>query len=116
VSLFDSELEVLKEVTLSPGCRFVLLDLDRVPGSKPELLAAGGRTGPLGVAKNCLSLVVEGVADTSGIVLLGGIKRPPQSVALAGEDLKTFDYSRSEHLLWIRFRHEPNPRQLTVRF
>ncbi len=115
-SLFDSELKIVREVRLTPGSRFLLMDLGALANDKPHLVAAAGKHSPVRLEKEGASFMVEGVADTPGIVLLGGIKRTPQSVALGGEKLETFAYSPPDQLLWIRFRHLSRPRELTVRF
>ncbi len=115
-SLLDSELKIVREVRLTPGSRFLLMDLDALANDKPHLVAAAGKHRPVRLEKEGASFMVEGVADTPGIVLLGGIKRTPQSVTLEGEKLETCAYSPPDQLLWIRFRHLSSPRELTVRF
>ena len=60
-------------------------------------------------------LTVEGVGNTPAIVLLHA-PEPPREVTLAGQEVKDFEYSVAERLLWIRFPNEARPRELALRF
>jgi hypothetical protein len=44
IDLFDARLPILDGVTLAPGCRRLLLDLDRAPTHTPAILAAACKT------------------------------------------------------------------------
>jgi len=116
VNLFDPQLQVRNEIKLSPGTRFLLLDLDSVKGGNPRALASACKTltTKQSSAKQ-LSLVVEGVGGTSAVVLLHAPK-PPHGIMLAGQPLKDFEYSATEKLLWVRFANEPRPRELVLTF
>jgi hypothetical protein len=116
VSLFDPELKVRKNVTLKPGSRFFLLDLDSKQSTRSQILCASGKLYPMKQDSRKLSAVVEGVAETPGVVLIRATTAAPKSVTLAGEKLDTYEYSPEEKLLWIRFRHESRPRGLEVSF
>jgi hypothetical protein len=116
INLFDSELRVRQEVTLTPGSRFFLLDLDAAQPREATVLASACKALPLRREPDSLVLAVEGVAQTPAVVLLGGIKRPPRQVRLADEPLTTFSYSAAERLLWIRFPNAASPRQLETQF
>jgi hypothetical protein len=116
ISLFDSELKVRKSITLAPGSRFLLLDLDSTQSAEPRVLASAGKVLPIQQEQRVLSLMVEGVADTPGVVLVRAPNNAPERITLAGEKLETFEYSSQERLLWIRFRNESKPRELVVRF
>jgi hypothetical protein len=115
VNLFDSELCVRQEIQLVPGSRFLLLDLESAPGRKPRVLASACKVIPSKQAGDELSVAVEGVANTPGIVLLYA-PGPPRSINLAGRTLDRYQYSSRENLLWIRFANEARPRELRITF
>jgi hypothetical protein len=115
VNLFDSELRVTNNVTLSPGSRFFLLDLDKVSGGQRRVLASGCKTLTAGDDKQGLTLITEGVTNTLAVVLVAS-GNPPRSVNLAGKPLQDFEYSATEHLLRIRFPNEAAPQELRVEF
>jgi hypothetical protein len=115
INLFDPELKRLTSVTIAPGSRYFLLDLNAVRNSSP-VLASACKTLLTKSTTNSISLAVEGVANTPAIVLLS---TPPNSnlsprVVLDGQPLSSVSYSESEHLLRVHFPNEPTPRSLTV--
>ncbi|MBC8096004.1 MAG: hypothetical protein H7Y43_09345 [Akkermansiaceae bacterium] len=115
VNLFDPELRVQTEVTLTPGSRFFLLDLDAARTRKPHLLASACKALAQEQTRDQVSFTVEGVGKTPAIMLLES-PRSPRSVTLAGQPLKSFEYSAKERLLWIRFDNDSAPRDLTVHY
>ena len=115
INLFDSELRVRQTVSLTPGSRFFLMDLDSVGGGEARVLASACKALPVKRESASLTLAVEGVAGTPAVVLLHAPK-PPRSVTLAGENLEKFQYSAEDQLLWIRFENESRPRELRLEF
>ena len=115
VNLFDPELRVRQTVELSPGSRYFLLDLDAVRERGPRVLAAACKTLIAKAEPHSLVLSVEGVADTPAVALLR-ITKAPRSVFLKNKALSDWEYSASEHLLWLRFANAPEPQELTVNF
>jgi hypothetical protein len=115
VNLFDSELRVQNEIRIEPGSRFLLRDLDASTGSGPEVLESACRSLVTKRDGKSISMAVEGVGDTPGVVLLR-CARPPGSIQLDGETIKDFEYSKKEKLLWIHFTNNAQPRTLSVLF
>ena len=115
VNLFDPELRVQPSVTLSPGARLFLLDLDAPFPDGRIVLASACKVLPGKHGGTSISLTVEGVSSTPGIVMLRAPKAPA-SVMLAGERLGSFEYSETERLMWVRFGNEAKPRELMVQF
>ncbi|MGC3958164.1 MAG: hypothetical protein QM813_09560 [Verrucomicrobiota bacterium] len=115
VNLFDSELRVVNSVSIKPGDRYLLRDLDFKREAKPTVLASACKALETARDSKSLSLAVEGVAKTPAIVLLSAAS-VPKSVTLDGAAVTGFEYSPSEKLLWIRFPNESRPRTLTVGF
>jgi len=113
--LFDPQLAKLENIQLSPGSRFFLLDLDRVKGKQPRVLASACKVISTS-SPGTLSLAVEGVAGTPSIVLLDAAKRAPRTVTLSGQSLNDYQYSAPDGLLWIRFPNDSKPQELNVVF
>jgi hypothetical protein len=115
VNLFDPELRVQQSVTLTPGSRFFLVDLDAAQGSTPQVVASACKALPGKAGAHSLSLTVEGVVNTPAIMLVR-VPSAPRSITLAGQPLESFKYAAEDGLLWIRFTNETRPRELVLDF
>jgi hypothetical protein len=115
INLFDSTLSVQDHISLTPGSRFYLLDLDRVQCTMPAVLASACRIIPLEQSDEKFSAYVEGVSNTPAIILMKTAKAP-SSVALNGKRLTNFNYSADDQLLRIYFTNEAKQRKLTIAF
>jgi len=115
INLFDSELRLQREVTLSPGTRFVLLDVDAPEITGRALLASACRAVPRKQAADEISYLVEGVANTPGAALFRA-SHAPRSVQLDGKVVDTVNYDAAQKLLWVRFTNEAAPRELSLQF
>lgn len=113
VSLFDPALRVQTKVRLAPGTRHLLLDLDF---KSKGVLASGCKVLPAGKEKEN-AYVVEGIADTPGIILLRA-ETAPKQITLGGETLEpdAIEFSAAEKLLWVKFPNAPKARELTLTF
>ena len=115
VNLFDSELRVVNSVSLKPGDRYLLRDLNFKPAKQPTVLASACKALETARDSKSLSLAVEGVAKTPAVVLLSA-GSAPKSITLDGAASTSYEYSSSEKLLRIKFPNESRPRTLTVGF
>jgi hypothetical protein len=115
VNLFDPELRVRNLVELTPGSRYLLRDLDFARGRKPEVLASACKTLLLKQEAKSVSFMVEGVGNTSAVVLLRA-SATPRSITLAKQPLVNFNYSAKELVVWISFANAARPRELTIHF
>jgi hypothetical protein len=115
VNLFDPELRVQKTVTLVPGARLFLVDLDALRGSQPQVVASACKALPSQRGSHSLSMTVEGVMNTPAVMLLC-VPKAPHSITLAGQPLTSFEYAAADRLLWIRFANEASPRELAIEF
>jgi hypothetical protein len=114
-NLFDSELRLQPQVTITPGSRFFLRDLDYAPAATPQLIAAACRALPEKADAQSPSFLVEGAADTPA-VLLFRCAAAPQAVTLDGQPVDDVKFSPADKLLWIRFPNQAAPRHLSLRF
>jgi hypothetical protein len=115
VNLFDAELRIQKNIRLSPGSRFFLLDLESHLNPAQPVLASACKVIPGKRDEKSFSMAVEGIADTFAIILVKS-SHAPRSVTLARNGLETFQYSAKEQLLWIRFPNEAKQRELILSF
>ncbi len=115
VNLFDSELRVLENVTLAPGSRYFLRDLNATKGGKLQLLASACKVLPVGGDDKTISYAVESVAGTPA-VLLFQTSQAPKSITLDGQPVEQTEFSKADKLLWIRFENEARPRTLELNF
>jgi hypothetical protein len=115
VNLFDPELKESESVSITPNSRYLLLDLDSAPAKDSQVLASACKSLTLEKTEHQLKLVVEGVGDTPGIVLIS-TRRNPKSVALDGKQMESFEFSQASRLLRIKFENESRPRELEIRF
>jgi hypothetical protein len=110
VNLFDPELRVQRDITISPASRMFLLDLNEAPKRNGSILASACKVFPRGS-----NYVVEGIINTPGLILMRADSQP-KAAFLEGEPIADFQYSRDEKLLWLRFQNTASPRELTLTF
>jgi hypothetical protein len=115
INLFDAELRVQTDISITPGSRWFLLDLDTAQTGKTHLLASGCKALVKKQTSGQISFTVEGVGKTPAIMLLESSKAP-RSITLAGKKMTTFEYSAQEKLLWIRFENDVSPRELSIQY
>lgn len=115
INLFDPKLAVQSSIRLEPNSHFFLRDLDATRVHQPEVLESACKSLVLKKDSKSISMAVEGVGETPGVVLLSSAQTP-QSITLDNKPLNDFDYSAKDGLLWIRFTNESRPRTLSVQF
>ena len=115
ISLFDSELAVQKNISIVPGSREFLIDLDKAMTGKLHLLASACRPSLQKQTRNEISYTVKGVGETPAIMLLESPKAPKE-IKLDGQDVKDFTYSKEEKLLWVHFDNTSDNQNLVINF
>jgi len=115
VNLFDPELKVQHSVELAPGIRVFLMDLDALKAEGPQILASACKVLPIKHTDQATEWAVEGVGETTAIVLISTAK-PPRSIQLDQQTLESYAYDADEKLLRVRFPNEAWPRNLVVEF
>jgi hypothetical protein len=115
VNLFDSELQVQEKISLVPGARGFLVDLDSLPDQGPQLIASACRALLKHHLPHQITYIVNGVGGTPAVMLLK-VNEPPHSVTLDGQNLEDFNYSSKDKLLWIHFKNIAQPQTLSINF
>lgn len=114
LSLFDPDLAVLSTVTVSPGARMLLLDLNNTRSSDMRLVAAACRVRDEKSDGKTLRFRADGVAGTNAIVGIA-MPRAPAEVLVGGQppDGSKFDFSGG--MLRVRFPNSVEPVSVEVR-
>ena len=117
VDLFDARLPILEAVTLTPGRRSLLLDLDRIRGPSPVILAAACKTlGARRLPGGGFRFRGAGPDNTAAAVRLR-LAAPPKAVTLDGRPLapgaQTWD--PATHTLLLRFPNSASGHWVTIR-
>ncbi len=115
VDLFDAELPVLSQVTLSPGKRALLLDLDFFPAGRARVVAAACRVRDELVFGRSLSFRASGIAATNAVVRLV-LPGEPKAVLVNGLPLAPGGFDFSGGTLRIRFANSPAGVPVEVRW
>ena len=109
VNLFDAGLAESSSITIHPGTRTLLLDLQSVDRSKPQILAASGNITGEDVSANRLSFNFSGIEDTQGIARILAPRVPKQvsinSIPVASS---TLDYNGRTLLIHLLISAKPS--------
>lgn len=112
VNLFDAALPIQTEVSLSPGKRVLLLDLDRFPAKKAQVIAAACQVRDEVAAGKTLRFRASGIADSNAVVRIV-LPSQPKSVRVGGQLLAASDsmasgYDYQSGTLRLRFPNSPD--------
>ncbi|MBV9850207.1 MAG: hypothetical protein JO250_11080 [Armatimonadetes bacterium] len=116
VDLFDAGLPILDTVTLAPGRRYLLLDLDRIHSPSPAVLAAACKTlGARRLPQGGFRFYAEGPDATQASVRLR-LAAPPKTVLLDDQALPAASqvWDTATRTLLLRFPNAAG-RWITVR-
>jgi hypothetical protein len=116
VNLFDANLPVLTNVTVSPGSRALLFDLSGTHSSKvPRAIAAACKIRNEHASIHELSFMADGIADTNAVVRIQ-MQQKPKSISIAGKTPGTKDYAIHEDTLLLRFPNSVEPIPVEIKF
>ncbi len=115
VNLFDSELPVLTTVTVTPGSRMLLFDLDKAKSGGAKVVAAACRVHDEKSSGNTFSFRADGVGDTNAVVLVL-TPSAPKEVLVGGRRLEASGYDFSKGTLRLRFPNSADSVLIEVRF
>jgi hypothetical protein len=105
INLFDARLPILESVTLSPGSRHFLLDLDRARASKPAVLASACKAlGAEMAADGSLRFYAEGPDQIEAVARVALLSAPTE-VHLDDKPLArdAWAWDAATQTLWLRF-------------
>ncbi len=102
VNLFDADLPVQTLVTLAPGQRSLLVDLDRFPAKNARVVAAACRVRDEKVSGKTLSFQATGIAQTNAVVRVI-LPQAPKSVRIDGQPLGASQFDFEGGTLRLRF-------------
>lgn len=116
LDLFDAKLPVLEEVTLAPGSRRLLIDLDKVNAKEPAVLASACKT--LGAEKTpegAFRFHAEGPADIEAVVRVA-LPEAPKEVTLDGQPLAADarEWDVKSKTLRLRFPNAPEGHRVSI--
>jgi hypothetical protein len=109
VDLFNAGLPIVESVTLAPGSRHLLLDLDRARGSKPAVLASACKTLGAGAAPDgSFRFYAEGPEKIEAVVRVA-LPSPPAEVGLDDRPLAgdAWAWDAASKTLLLRFANVP---------
>ena len=115
VDLFDAELPVLATVTLSPGKRVLLFDLDRIESAQPAVAAAASRVSGEKIDGGTLRFRAEGIGQTQSVIRIAAPNKPSE-VLIGGEKANTTQYDFSDRSVRLRFPNSTDGVSVEVRF
>ena len=117
LNLFDPKLTVLYEVSLSPGTRWTLLDLNRLPGKEPKVAAASCRVLGVKTSKHAIKFWTEGPQGTEANACIV-LPESPRKALIDGlaAPAESMNWDESNHLLHLRFPNGAAGKWVTVEF
>jgi hypothetical protein len=114
VDLLDPRLAVVRDPEVAPNRQAWLLDLSRVSGPKPLLLAAAGRVENWEATADRLRYEItspEGVPVVARLLLDG----PPKEVLVEGRATDAYEWDDASRTLLIRHPGRPQPVVVEIR-
>jgi len=115
VDLFDRKLPVLEQVSLTPGKRALLFDLERFKSREPAVVAAACRVDQEEFDGNVLKFRASGIASTEAVVVIAS-RRAPSHIIVAGKTLDKSQYDVEAGSLRLRFVNTAEPFFVEVGF
>ena len=119
VNLFDPELPVIPSVTLSPGARALLLDLNAGKTAAPRVVAAACRVRDERAEGKTLTFRAEGIGDTNAvvrIVMRSAASTAPSEILVSGKPAARSQYDYSGGTLRLRFANSAEGVPIEVRW
>ena len=109
IDLFHANLPILTSVTLTPGKRVLLVDLDANSVTKiPSVIAAACRIREEHAITDQFSFLADGISGTHAVIRVR-THRKPLRVLVASKPLSRGDYEMDRDTLRIRFINSAQP-------
>ncbi len=115
IDLFDANLTESKMLSIQPGTRALLLDVDLFPSSQPCVLAASAKITGEHATAHSLAFRAEGIEQTRAVVRVLAT-RAPQHVSIDNKPLPSDQYQQQGRTLLLRFLNTASPQQIQIDF
>jgi len=115
IDLFDANLPVLREVSLAPGKRFLLFDLNAARDEQPHVVAAACRVRNEHLNGKTLQFYAEGLADTQAVIRCA-VPSAPKQVLVDGKPLTDAAYDAASQTMLLRFANSTSPLPVEIAF
>jgi len=115
INLFDPDLKESGQVSIEPGTRALLLDVDFFKSSMPRILAASAKIANEHATAHSLAFQAEGIDQTQAVVRILAVKAA-REVTVAGKPLDPGLYQHSGRTLLLHFPNTAVPQQIEVLF
>ncbi|MEN6520024.1 MAG: hypothetical protein ABFD46_02590 [Armatimonadota bacterium] len=116
MNLFSPSLEILDSVSMVPGSRWFLLDMDKVDRTKPKVLASASKVLDVNIGQESIDFHSEGPA---GVVCAAriAIPRPPKDALVDGEAKNvSAKWDEGSKTLLLTYDNSPKGRRVKVSF
>ena len=113
INLFSGDLSAVDQLTLGPGQRRLLIDLDSLPKGMEGAIAASCRVRNQIIAPDSIRFQADGIENSRAIVLVMMGKKPA-AVKVADEELPADAWDYSDGLLRIRFSNSADPQGVQI--
>jgi hypothetical protein len=115
LNLFEPSLAVHGDISISPGSRMLLLDLDSVHASAPKVVAAACRVRNQIADGETLRFQADGIGDTNSIIAIAA-RTAPVTVLAGGKPLEPSQYDFASGVVHLRFPNQVEPETIEVTF
>jgi hypothetical protein len=115
IPLFDSTLPVQTSVTIEPGHRQLLVDLDKFDPATPTVAAASCRIDHSTYADHTLSFEASGISNTMAVLRIVA-KTRPGSITIGDKTLDRNDWRYSGNVIRLEFENTVEPKAVKIRF
>ena len=115
IPLFDSALPVLTHVTLEPGHRQLLVDIDKLNQSTPQIAAASCRVDHEIFADNIMSFDASGIANTPAVLRISAPQKP-ETITIGDRTLSKGDWHYFGNVLRFDFPNSVDPVRVQIKF
>ena len=107
IDLFDARQPLLTHLTLSPGARRLLVDLDQGAGlEKPRIVAAACAVKDIQASKAELKFYAEGIANTHAVVTISASSKP-KTIRIDGKEIEQDQVDFKNGVLRLSFDNSP---------
>lgn len=115
INLFDPDLPVLNQVTISSGARMLLFDLNAPQSGSSRIVAAAARVRDEQTTGNELTFRADGIGGTNAVIRIRA-KAAPRKITLGSSAVEPSQYDFEQGTLRLRFANSPEPVNIKIQF